>query len=134
MLKVLFLSIFVLQNLINIDNLKFGKMLNVSLNVPRWSFRLMDAPILNGTCEECLCGIITNISYFNSIDIASFNCFINNQTCQFFSKSTFYEYWFNNDTNTIFYFLEKPASMLIFFNNYKNKFVKYRRDKNVFFY
>ncbi len=94
--------------------MKVAKIVNVSLNLPIWSPRSMTAPILNGSCEECLCAIMTNSSDLNSISsigIGSFNCFINNNTCQFFSNGSFYEYWLNNDMNTTFYFLYQPTSI-----------------------
>jgi len=108
---LLFLCVLILlfQYFVNVNNLNVGKMVNVSLNVPIWSVRLINAPRLNGTCEECLCAIITNSSTFTSI--GSFNCFINNNTCRFFSKDPFYEYWLNSDINTTFYFLQEPTSM-----------------------
>ena len=106
MLFLSYLLIVIFEYSINVNGIRIGKMINVSLNVPFWSIRLINAPIINGTCEECLCSIIKN-----SLEIGSFNCFINNNTCQLFSKANFYEYWFNNDTEAIFYFLQEPTSI-----------------------
>jgi hypothetical protein len=69
--------------------------------------------ILNVTCEECLCGVVTNSSII-SIGIGSFNCFRNNKTCQLFSNEIFYEFWINNDNNTNFYIFQFPTSNQIF--------------------
>ncbi|CAF0876373.1 unnamed protein product [Adineta steineri] len=96
------------------DQIKVGIVNNVSLNVPQWSTRSLFYPVLNGTCEECLCAVVTNSSALNSIvlnDIGSFNCFRNNQTCQFFSKSTFYQFWLSNDNDTDYYIFQLPTTL-----------------------
>jgi hypothetical protein len=54
------------------------------------------------------------LNSISSIGIGSFNCFINNKTCQFFSNATFYEYWLGTDNNTVFYFIQLPTSTSIF--------------------
>jgi hypothetical protein len=117
MLLLLFVLINYFEYSINENKFQVGYIINVSLNLPYWSPRLLSAPILNGSCEECLCSVITNSSYLNSINsigIGSFNCFLNNKTCQFYSKSPFYEYWLSNDMNTRFYFFYQPKSMFNF--------------------
>ncbi len=119
MLFYKFVLIIIFSYLIDVNSLIIGKIYSVSLNLPYWSLRLMNSLVLNGTCEECLCNIITNSSLFNLIDIGSFNCFINNKTCQLFSKEAFYEYSFNNNTNTIYYFIQEPTG--IFFSIKKDE-------------
>lgn len=91
---MLLFYLIIFEYIIKINCLIVGKMSSISLNLPSWSPRLMNALILNGTCEECLCNIIMNSSVLN---VGSFNCFINNKTCQVFSKGTFYQYSLNND-------------------------------------
>jgi hypothetical protein len=114
MLSLLFLLIIFFQHLIKVNNVGVGIINNVSLNLPVWSTRLTSAPTLNGTCTQCLCAVMTNSPVLNSISsigVGSFNCFINNNTCQFFSSGTFYEFWLNNDTDTNYYVFQLPTSI-----------------------
>jgi type IV secretory pathway TraG/TraD family ATPase VirD4 len=120
MLSYVFFFVILLEHFDSINNIKVGIINNVSLNLPSWSSRSKSAPTLNGTCAECLCAIMTNSSDLYSISsygIGSFNCFTNNNTCQFFTNGTFYEYWLSNDTNTNVYFLQLPTSIKSFYVN-----------------
>jgi hypothetical protein len=68
---------------------------NVSLQMLNYN-----STIINGTCNECLCTMLLNITL-----IFSFNCFQNNNTCEIFSKSL--------DTNS-FLLINNTASSLYF--------------------
>ena len=53
----------------------FGIIRNVSLTISQGN-----STIINGTCEMCLCALLSDLSLF------SFNCFSNNLSCQMHSK------------------------------------------------
>jgi hypothetical protein len=60
--------------------------------------------IANGTCNECLCMMLTSTQI-----VQSFNCFQFNDTCQLFtdySSSSTYE--MKTNLNSMFYFLYLP--------------------------
>ena len=121
MLLFIDILIILLKIILNINEILIGQIKNVSLNVPSWSVRLFDFPILNGTCEECLCIIMRNLNKTGSL-----NCFVNNQNCQLFSEKRFYHFWFNNDFNSHFYFLEQPTSRIFYFNEIDLFFLLYK--------
>ncbi len=60
--------------------------------------------IVNGTCNECICTILTSMQ-----NIRSFNCFPSNNTCELFTNySSSFIYTIQNESNSIFYFLQLP--------------------------
>ena len=79
----------------------------VSFHVPVWSSRVKNRPVLNGTCQECLCALLSKSHPTKS---NSFNCFNYISTCEFFASGTFYQFWLTSNTNSRFYFLEVPTS------------------------
>jgi len=61
--------------------------------------------IVNGTCNECICTMLTSIQ-----NIRSFNCFPHNNTCELFGNySSSFIYTIKNESNNIFYFLQLPT-------------------------
>jgi hypothetical protein len=70
---------------------------NVSLQMLNYN-----STIINGTCNECLCAMLSN-----STSISCFNCFRNNKTCEIFSKSL---------ENSSFALINNSASSVYFFS------------------
>jgi hypothetical protein len=61
--------------------------------------------IVNGTCSECICTMLTSIE-----NVRSFNCFPHNNTCELFGNySSSFIYTIQNQSNDIFYFLQLPS-------------------------
>ena len=102
--------IVILGYVIDCSAITVGIVNRISLNVPIWSTRSTNLPILTGNCQECLCSIVTNSfsTTISSSSIGSFNCFTDNQTCQLFSSKTFYEFSLTNNANGTFYFFQIP--------------------------
>jgi hypothetical protein len=66
------------------------------------SLHILDynSTIINGTCDQCLCEMLFNIS-----SISAFNCFQNNKTCEIFSQSLNTSSFFlmNNSASSIYF-------------------------------
>jgi hypothetical protein len=61
--------------------------------------------IVNGTCDECICTMLTSKQ-----NVRSFNCFPSNNTCELFGNySSSFIYTIQNQSNNIFYFLQLPS-------------------------
>jgi hypothetical protein len=76
---------------------------NVSLQMLNYN-----STTINGTCNECLCTMLLNITL-----IFSFNCFQNNKTCEIFSKSlNTNSFLLINNTASSVYFISLPTNDL----------------------
>ena len=73
---------------------------NVSLQLMNYN-----ATIINGTCDECLCTMLLNMT-----SISAFNCFQNNKTCEMFytSLETSSFLLMNNSASSV-YFTSLPS-------------------------
>ncbi len=74
---------------------------NVSLQMPNYN-----STTINGTCNECLCTMLLNITL-----IFAFNCFQNNRTCEIFSQSlNTNSFLLINNTASSVYFISLPTN------------------------
>ena len=83
----------------------YGVIHNASLSFPS-----INSTIVNGTCNECLCAAVTG-----GRNISSFNCFLNNHTCQLFVELLVTSsVTLMSDSTTILYLLSPPTEGKIF--------------------
>jgi hypothetical protein len=82
------------------DGLTIGVIRNALLSISG-----ANTTIINGTCQQCLCAIIGS-----AWDISSFNCFLNNHTCELFVEplTNSSSVTLRNDLASVIYLLSPP--------------------------
>ena len=85
--------------IVAVNAVSIGIIRNASLNIVGAS-----ATTVNGTCEECVCTLIANSTFF------SLNCFPDNLTCQLHSVSDRNQpFSLIDGVSTLYYFLSLPT-------------------------
>jgi len=81
------------------------KMIAIQVGSIQNASLIASGTIVNGTCNECICTMLTSMQ-----NVRSFNCFPSNNTCELFGNySSSFIYTIQNQSNNIFYFLQLPS-------------------------
>ena len=87
---------------VTVSTTRVGIISNISLTLLG-----TNTTIVNGTCEDCVCFLLANTSFF------SLNCFHGNLTCELHAKSDQNKpFTLTTGVNASFYFLDLPTYMV----------------------